>query len=194
MDTGASLSPGGMGPGTLEVRKMKEIRTDTDKITCGILTVTVIAVFLLMGISSAHASKGRNLKEKLATLRNWQLMEEFDLSPERAQKVFSILSSFDDKRAKFLIKRRKIIQDIRNRIESKKSNPDALNGLMKKLSDTNVQLAKLPEEERIALSEIFSTVEQAHYILFAEKFAKNLRRIMVNEYMNNNRHGPARHF
>jgi hypothetical protein len=156
--------------------------------------ILLAALILLFSASSCLAYRGNGLKEKLTTLRNWQLMEEFDLSPERAQKVFSILDRFDDMRADLLLRRRKIIKDIMAGVETKGSKPGRLDRLMKSLAETNVQLARLPEKERNALSGIFSMEEQARYILFAERFAKNLRRILMNERMNGNRRGPVRRF
>ena len=121
------------------------------------------------------------LRDRLTTLRNWQLMEEFDLTPEKSQQVFTILKKFDDQRVKLIRRRQKILADLRDTVATQAPESDVLEGLMLKLSKTSVKLARIPEQERQALAAIFSPREQARYILFVNDFAKDMRRVIKNQ-------------
>ncbi len=120
----------------------------------------------------------REVKERLITLRNWQLMEEFNLSPQKAQRVFNILKGFDDKRIRLIQKRRKIINKLRHAVENGSISNNELNRLMNELNKINIAIARLPDEERRALSGVFTPQEQARYILFSQRFARNIRQAM----------------
>ena len=120
----------------------------------------------------------KKIKERLVLLRNWQLMEEFDLSSQRAQKVFNILKRFDDKRIKLIQKRRKIINKLRQAVKNRSYSDKKLNKLMDEFNKVNIAIAKLPNEERLELSTVFTPREQARYILFAQRFARNMRQIV----------------
>ena len=191
MDSRTLYPARGMDTGTLEVRKMKSGKPGNKYGRTIWPAIFIMACITISSAASAFSADSGNLKEKLTTLRNWQLMEEFDLSPERAQKVFSILSRFDDRRVELLTSRRRIIDQLRKNVREGNNAPERLNRLMEDLSKTNVQLARLPEKERKALSGLFSPVEQARYLLFSENFARNLRKILIN---NRRGGGPARRY
>ncbi len=141
----------------------------------------LLAVTLANPEAFAFNQKQTRLRERLTTLRNWQLMEDFDLSPEKSQQVFTILKKFDDQRVKLIRQRQNILAELRDAVAAPAPPNDGLEKLMLKLSKTSVKLARIPEQERQALAEIFSPREQARYILFVNDFAKDMRRVIKNK-------------
>ncbi len=144
---------------------------------CGLF---LLAITLATPEAFAFNQNRTKLRDRLTTLRNWQLMEDFDLTPEKSQQVFTILKKFDDQRVKLIRQRQNILERLRDTITTQSPQSDVLEGLMLKLSKTSVKLARIPEQERRALAEIFSPREQARYILFVNDFAKDMRRVIKN--------------
>ncbi len=149
-----------------------------------------VIVFIIVGIlacgTGAYAERsGWNSREGLAdriiTLRNWKLMEEFDLSDERAREVFSILDRFDKERSRLIRKRRKILEDLRQELGAQVPARPRLRSLMRELQEINVELARLPARECEALKPVFTLEERARYVLFSNRFARELRGIISRE-------------
>jgi hypothetical protein len=55
---------------------------------------------------------------------------------------------------------------------------EKIKSLVKQVTKINVDIAALSGEEVNALSEVFSPEEQAKYLLFTDRFARNMRQIM----------------
>lgn len=144
-----------------------------------ILTFCIVFV-LVSGVWAASpvSPKKEKLKERLVTMRNWKLMEELDLSGERAQKVFNILKKYDDEREKLIIKRRDLFKDLKRGTEGDEIGEEKLRELIKELIQVNVDLARLPEQEIEGLGTVFSLKEQARYLLFVERFGKEMQRVV----------------
>lgn len=158
---------------------------------------TALLVLLCTAITLAGQARGnvfpeRNrqfneTKERLITLRNWKLMEEFNLSGERAQKVFKILSKFDRQRERQLVKRRRLIKRLMDAI-NKQARDDELERLMNELGSTNAELSRIPQRELEGLKDVFSTRELARYLLFSQRFAREARSLLHGDMA----HGPRR--
>ncbi len=133
------------------------------------LTVTAQADAVHPGLAFENARADR-----LITLRNWKLMEEFNLSGERARRVFGILKDFDRKRVDLIRQRRRILKDIRAELSSASCSKPKLKRLIRDYNKANVDLAKLPAQESMALNPVFTLKERARYILFSERFARQL--------------------
>jgi len=119
------------------------------------------------------------IKERLVTLRNWKLMETFNLSGERANRVFNILAKFDDKRENLILKRRRLYKTLRDELRMARPSEKVLRNLIREITGLNIELAKLHREEVKALSPVFTVEEQARYLLFSERFAKEVRRFLM---------------
>ncbi len=132
----------------------------------------------LAGKITKREERAKQLKERLITLRNWELMEEFDLKGQKAQKVFSILSQFDRERQDLIIKRRRLISQLRDALETGDRPDKEIKDLIKGITQCNVDLAKIPKKELKALEEVFNPRELARYLLFSQRFARQARRLL----------------
>ena len=132
---------------------------------------------VLAGSPEAPPMWHGKMKERIVTLRNWKLMEEFDLQGEKAQKVFSILDTFDKEREKLIKQRRDIKRKLRLIIASPPVSDSKEKTLMNEFFRINSELSAIPEKEVNALGEVFDTREQAKFLLFQERFIRDIKKM-----------------
>ena len=87
--------------------------------------------------------KFKDLKKQVITLRNWELMQEFNLEGKRATEVFNILKKYDDQREKILVKRRQLLKNLKEKVENPAIPEEELTKLIKEVKEIDVQLAEL---------------------------------------------------
>ncbi len=123
--------------------------------------------------------KNGKIKERLVTLRNWKLMEEFNLSGDKANRVFNILKGFDDRREDLILKRRRFYGNLKAELQMPQPSEEGLKNLIQEITGLNIELARLQGEEVQALATVFTVTEQARYLLFSERFAREARRLLA---------------
>ncbi len=156
-----------------------------------IMTIWFVLIYVaiaLIGTAKGDVFPKRNqrvneIKERLITLRNWKLMEEFNLTGERAQRVFNILSQFDRERERLLIKRRRLIKRLHDAIDGS-ARDDELKRLMTELTNINIELSRISQRELEGLRKVFTTRELARYLLFSQRFAREARRLLERDRRN----------
>jgi len=120
----------------------------------------------------------KDLKKQVITLRNWELMQEFNLEGKRATEVFNILKKYDDQREKILVKRRQLLKNLKEKVENPAIPEEELTKLIKEVKEIDVQLAELRGKEIKALSKVFSIREIGKYVLFMERFPRMMRKAL----------------
>ncbi len=140
------------------------------------LVMLLICVLGIMSISWGESFRTfKDLKKQVITLRNWELMQEFNLEGERATEVFNILKKYDDQREKILVKRRQLLKNLKEKVENPAIPEEELTKLIKEVKEIDVQLAELRGKEIKALSKVFSIREIGKYVLFMERFPRMMR-------------------
>jgi len=146
----------------------------------------LICVLGIMSISWGESFRTfKDLKKQVITLRNWELMQEFNLEGESATKVFNILKKYDDEREKILVKRRQLLKNLKEKVENPAIPEEELTKLIKEVKEIDVQLAKLRGKEIKALSKVFSIREIGKYVLFMERFPRMMRKALRMHRMQN---------
>jgi len=120
----------------------------------------------------------KDFKKQVITLRNWELMQEFNLEGKRATEVFNILKKYDDQREKILVKRRQLLKNLKEKVENPAIPEEELTKLIKEVKEIDVQLAELRGKEIKALSKVFSIREIGKYVLFMERFPRMMRKAL----------------
>ena len=139
----------------------------------------LICVLGTMSISWGESFRTfKDLKKQVITLRNWELMQEFNLEGERATEVFNILKKYDDQREKILVKRRQLLKNLKEKVENPAIPEEELTKLIKEVKEIDVQLAELRGKEIKALSKVFSIREIGKYVLFMERFPRMMRKAL----------------
>ncbi|WP_066063890.1 hypothetical protein [Candidatus Desulfofervidus auxilii] len=140
------------------------------------LVMLLICVLATMSISWGESFRTfKDVKKQVITLRNWELMQEFNLEGERATEVFNILKKYDDEREKILVKRRQILKNLKEKVENPAIPEEELTKLIKEVKEIDAQLAELKGKEIKALSKVFSIREIGKYVLFMERFPRMMR-------------------
>jgi len=139
----------------------------------------LICILATMSISWGESFRTfKDVKKQVITLRNWELMQEFNLEGERATEVFNILKKYDDQREKILVKRRQILKNLKEKVENPAIPEEELTKLVKEVKEIDVQLAELKGKEIKALSKVFSIREIGKYVLFMERFPRMMRKAL----------------
>ena len=139
----------------------------------------LICVLGTMSISWGESFRTfKDVKKQVITLRNWELMQEFNLEGERATEVFNILKKYDDQREKILVKRRQLLKNLKEKVENPAIPEEELTKLVKEVKEIDVQLAELKGKEIKALSKVFSIREIGKYVLFMERFPRMMRKAL----------------
>jgi hypothetical protein len=129
-----------------------------------------------------HPFQDGKIKERVVTMRNWKLMEEFNLSGENAQKVFTVLDKFDDERAMLIKKRRDIKKELNEALSEPNTNDARLKELIEDFFKTNAELSSIPEKESKAMSQVFDLRDQAKLILFHERFIRDVKGMLHERF------------
>ncbi len=146
--------------------------------------VALAFVVIFCGATKAIAldredKRAKEILERLLTLRNWQLMEEFNIQGEKAQRVFEILSKYDKEREALILKRRHLMDSLKDAVEDDSSSEKELSQLLDKVTNVNIEIATIPKKELDGLKEVFNTRERARYLLFSQRFAREIRAILL---------------
>jgi len=115
--------------------------------------------------------------KKLSMLRMWRLTEELDLTQEEAAKVFPIIHKYDKKRASLRKERREILQKLR-RTMNEEGGREEITALMGRLEANGKKLDQVKEEEWKELKAILPLKKQVRYLLFQERFAREMWRLL----------------
>jgi len=160
----------------------------------GVSLVVFLCLLSMPVLSMGGVSKEEETRtmEKVETIRNWKLMDVLNLSQDRAQRLFIILGKFD-------LQRRKLVQERRNLRDKliKASSGKAVKGDVRAMSlrylNVGVELARLRVKELQALEKELSPQEEAKYVLFTERFNRDIMRMTIKDRMRRGRtRGPFR--
>ncbi len=156
-----------------------------------LLLATLILLLVPVSLKAAPLDGERpgRFKEKIVTMRNWELMDVFDLSEERAQEVFSILKKYDNERERLIMERRELMKALKRAASNPGAPEDRLKELIERYHDLNMRIAELPKRELEGLSKVFSTRELARYILFSERFSRDLKAAVYRKLDERRRRG-----
>jgi len=154
----------------------------------GVSLVVFLCLLSIPVLSMGGVSKEEETRtmEKVETIRNWKLMDVLNLSHDRAQRLFIVLRKFD-------LQRRKLVQERRNLRDKliKASRGKAVKGDVRVMSlrylNVGVELARLRVKELQALEKELSPREEAKYVLFTERFNREIMRMIIKERMRRGR-------
>jgi len=127
---------------------------------------------------SIKGNRREQLREKLETMRNWKIIEEFNLDDARARKVFSILKETDNERAMLLEKR----QGIHRKLKEISSNPNAsdaeINTTIQDFLNINVDIAKIKQKEINNLKAVFTPKELIRFLKLQEELMRDIGQML----------------
>lgn len=149
------------------------------------LVVSLLVVMALffscnLGWAGMRGDRSARVVEKLEALRNWKLMDVLNLSQERAEKIFMILTPFDKKREALLRERRQVRKRLVMASEGKAVKGD-VRSIARRYLAIGTELAKLREDELRALEKELSPQEEAKYLIFVDRFHMEIMRMLTRD-------------
>ncbi|RLA92987.1 MAG: hypothetical protein DRG69_07925 [Deltaproteobacteria bacterium] len=141
-----------------------------------VLVVTLSLLLLSTALWAAPRGPQERRRE-LEMLRMWKLTEELDLSEEEAAKVFPLLRRYSRKRQQLQRQRWRLLQELRGLLDEE-APPERLKEKMRQIEAKTRELEELRWKEWQELKKTLSTEKQARYLLFHERFARDLWKIL----------------
>jgi len=154
-----------------------------------ILSLMLLAFFVAGFSVTAFAEPGRfneegpakerleKIRKKIEALRIWKLAEALDLDEETSSKLFPVLKKYDRRRAKAQRELRQGMKELKLALKAGKE--ESLTDIIDRLEQSHKALQRINDEERQALKRILTVKQQAQYILFQQRFKREIRKIIA---------------
>lgn len=126
-------------------------------------------------------NRREKLREKLETMRNWKIIDEFNLDDAKAKKVFTILKETDDERAKLLQKRQESNKKLKEISSNINASEAEINSAIQESLNVNVDIAKIRQKEINNLKTVFSPKELIRYMMLQEQLMREIGQMMKNK-------------
>jgi len=158
----------------------------------------IIGAFLTLFIAtstSGWAKPNRNrhrMMEKIETIKMWKLMDALNLDSRTALKVFPIIKEMDQKKADLMRKKRDLTRQIRDQLKGKSAQPEKIDALASQLFDLTEQLCALSREEYTKLKPILTERQLGQFLLFQQRFRRELLNRWVTEKRRSRQDRPFR--
>ena len=137
-------------------------------------------------VKDALNKERERIKQRIDMIRLWSLVSELGLDAEKAKIFFPIMYDYQ-RRKNILVKK---VYNVKIRLAAVLSKDDASPEEVRKLLGEYCALAseqgRLTQEEFSRLSEILTPRQQAQYILFGERFNRELNFIIRQAISENN--------
>ena len=143
----------------------------------GILTGALFFL-ILTGTPNLWARPMRNrqrMMEKIETIKMWKLMDTLNLDSQTALKVFPIIKEMDQKKSDLMEKKRALMRQIRDQVNGKNTG-EKLDALASQVFDITEKLCAVSREEYNKLKPILTEKQLGQYLLFQQRFRKELLR------------------
>jgi hypothetical protein len=148
-----------------------------------ILFVIIVSLLSNNGFSilvenEKTSAKIEEIAKRIELIRMWKLTEELNLNEETGKKLFPILEKYDRKRIEWMEKRRKIMRSLRNSL--KEGDKEGIRLAIKKWGDNEKVIRDIKIRRLEEIKGVLTVEQLAKYILFEERFEREIRRIIFN--------------
>jgi hypothetical protein len=140
-----------------------------------------------------QTEKRKAAREKLEMLLMWKLSEKLDLSEETGAAFFPIMQKYNQAQKKIIAQQKDIRKELGMAL--KKGNDEKLEGLLSELRNTVKEAVSLRDSEYEELKAVLSMRQLTKYLLFRERFNREIHDIVFESRQkkhqgNGHRHGP----
>lgn len=154
-----------------------------------IIFVALILAFLALTVhagtvSAQNRESGRHrmdrakMENRIEMMRKWRCMEEMDLSQEKYDRLFPILSKYKKEREALKQERTTLVQDLKTALDQKGD----VDPLLKKLGETEQNMASIGQKEMAELQQVLSPAELAKFIVVNDEFEKDIRQFVSQKH------------
>jgi Spy/CpxP family protein refolding chaperone len=139
------------------------------------LLTTAAAVAYAEQAAPPVEKKREEIMKRIETVRIWKLTEELKLDSETAAKLSSLLSSINQQRREVLREQAATLRELRRILGTSKPDEEKLKTLLEKYEANHQAIRQLTEKEFSGLKDILTVEQQARFILFQQRFQREMR-------------------
>lgn len=155
------------------------------KVLIVLMAVIITGVFAGYGYSHQQGRGGfdgppqkKELKEKINMMRIWKLTEVLDLNEETASRLFPVLH-------KYKTERHELKQDVKNASKELEKtvntgSDEEIRNILQGILQSRDKLRNIQDRELTELRDILTVQQQAKYILFHQKFKRQIKKKLLS--------------
>ncbi|MBI5026409.1 MAG: hypothetical protein HZC12_06745 [Nitrospirae bacterium] len=117
------------------------------------------------------------VRRRIATLKMWRLTQAIDLDEKTSAQLFPLLNKYDKKRVEIKNAMRDDMKQLREALKEKREGN--LKNILDRLEQNRKALQGINDEEKVELKKILTIEQQARFIIFQQKFHKEIRKIIA---------------
>lgn len=126
-----------------------------------------------------NEERREEIRKKVEAVRIWRLTEELKLDSQTSARLAALLGSIDSQRAALTRENQENMRALREQIvRSGKTDERKLKTVLDKLERNHRDLMELRDREWKGLKEILTAEQQARYVLFQQRFMREMRGMM----------------
>jgi len=127
----------------------------------------------------------REVGKQLEQIKIWQMTKDMNLPTDKAEKFFPLYNDYNSQLRNIALQRRQAVRDLDSLLKKNPEESD-LRKQIRQILNLDAQLAGEHEKFLQSLEGILSPIEVAKYIVFEQKFDREIReriRIIMQERM-----------
>ncbi|MEW6002221.1 MAG: hypothetical protein AB1638_06185 [Nitrospirota bacterium] len=117
------------------------------------------------------------VRERIETLRIWKLTKALDLDDRTSAQLFPVLNRYDKKRVEIEHALWSGMRELKESLKGKREGQ--LKGIIERLEADHKALQRINDSEREELKKILTVEQQAKFILFQQKFNREIKKIIA---------------
>ena len=144
------------------------------------IALALLIIILSGAFYTISAQQPRKALERIGQMKKSKLLEILDLSEESSNKFLSKYTAWEKK----VLEQKKAIDEASADLESslrKGDGKDVLIQKSQKLIEAQVKLQNLNTEKLKAMKEVLNDVEYAKFLVFEDRFPKELQRMILKK-------------
>ncbi len=140
-----------------------------------IVFLTISSVTLLAAQDAAPEKRRDRVLDRIEMMRMWRMTDALNLTEEEGAALFPFLRDLDGKRRDLNEERGWVMRELRDTIKGENPDPEAVNGLIDRLTKVRAGIRDLEDRELKRVREILDPEQVARYIVFERDFEQEIR-------------------
>ena len=156
------------------------------KILIVLMTVLITGVFAGYGYSYQQGRgsfdgppQKKELREKINMMRIWKLTEVLDLNEETASRLFPVLHKYKKERDELKHDMKITAKELEKAVNT--GSDEEIRNILRGIKQSRDKLRGIEDKELAELRDILTVQQQAKYILFHQKFKRQIKKRLLQE-------------
>jgi uncharacterized protein YicC (UPF0701 family) len=144
-------------------------------------SVIIVGLLLSSGCTKRAREEARkerrgDIKARITELKKHAITKTMELDEATLNKVIEVTDGYDERKIALFKQRRENLEALRTALKSEKATDLEVKALIDALDKSDEDLFMLRQEEQKELSTFLTTQQLGRYLLFDEKFRREVRR------------------